>query len=590
MERPTRPELFLKTQRYGRCDYEKFDDSISSIVRAGQGSIGKVKVDCRFLLTKSQWGYLGSNPGLRKCPAGIIYLDLDIYQPRDCRMESATFTVTLEEEYDETDDASPNLPIFPVTMTDYYGPKQIRGVERTRQIRRKKQFIPEVNILGHGAGGLGVETERKSDEASRWGFSGHLDSSDGGHIYNRLVWRLDENFLEQHSLHKPTIHTAFALQHNAKGFTMTVEVNGRLEAWTDRFKTKVKRRFGGSKTKPRDTASIKFKWSQGYTSSAWLDENARGLKHAMEYENMLSIPIEMPDALSANFGPSQGFHTANLPRPYSHETTQNGPRPPEGQTTWAMPGLHAETQPVLAESGGPLQHLPPLTLEDMAFAAGFSPPPAPPVTSRQAERSPRSTVSSEVTIVEECKDNEGAEQDTATENVEDESDEDRAVDNDVSVRPTEAVRDIRSQAKVHRRKLQKSACKEEQKEDKVEKEGAEGERIDVGLLVVLYWLRILRTTGMTILGVLFAVFTFPQGPATPTIVESVREVKGGRKKIRQQGHKAQRLRRTPKLFAPRREKVPREVRSDEETLVSLGSTREPKREQREKERVKQKGK
>ncbi|KAK3355958.1 hypothetical protein B0H65DRAFT_505772 [Neurospora tetraspora] len=508
MERPARPELFVKTHKYGRCDYEKFDDNISSIVRAGQGSIGKVKVDCRFLLTKSQWGYMGSNPGLRKCPAGIIYLDLDIYQPRDCRLESATFTVTLEEEYNEKDVVSPNLPMFPVTMTDYYGPKQIRGVERTRQIRRKKQVVPEVNILGHGVGGLGVETERKMDEASRWAFSGHLDSSNGGHIYNRLVWRLDENFLEQQSLHKPTIHTAFALQHNAKGFTMTVDVNGRLDAWTDRFKTKVKRRFGGSKAKSRDTASIKFQWSQGYTSSSWLDENARGLPHAMEYENMVSIPIEMPDALPANFGPPQVFNTANIPHQNSHETTQNVSRPPGGQTTWAMPGLHAETQPGLLESSGPLQHLPPLTLEDMAIAAGFSAP-SPPVASRRSERSPRSPVSSDVTMVEESRDSESAGHNTAAEDEEDENDEDEAVDEHVVVRPTEAYQGTRSRsrAEVLKRKLQQSVCEEEQvEEEEVEEGEAEGERIDVGLLLLLYWL---RSTGMTILELLFAVFTFP---------------------------------------------------------------------------------
>ncbi|CCC06259.1 hypothetical protein SMACR_00476 [Sordaria macrospora] len=587
MERPTRPELLVKTQRYGRCDYEKFDDSISSIVRAGQGSIGKVKVDCRFLLTKSQWGYMGSNPGLRKCPAGIIYLDLDIDQPRDCRLESATFTVTLEEEYDDTDVVSPNLPIFPVTMTDYYGPKQIRGVERTRQIRRKKQVIPEVNILGHGMGGLGVETERKMDEAGRWAFSGHLDSSNGGHIYNRLVWRLDENSLEQQSLHKPTIHTAFALQHNAKGFTMTVDVSGRLDAWTDRFKTKVKRKFGGSKAKARDTASINFQWSQGYTSSSWLDENARSLPHAMEYENMLSIPIEMPDALPANFGPPQRFNTANIPHHNSHyETTHNVQRPPGGQTTWAMPGLHAETQPGLLESGGPLQHLPPLTLEDMAFAAGFSPSPAPPVASRQSERSPRSPVSSDVTMVEECRESEGIIHNTATEDEDDENEEDEAVDEDVVVRPREAYREARGRngAEAQKRmRLQKGACEKEQVEEKVEEDEAEGERIDVGLLLLLYWL---RSTGMTILELLFAVFTFPPVPATPPIVKSVREVEGRRNRIRQEGHKTQRLRRTPKPIAPRKEKVPWEVRSGEETLVCLGSTNELKREQ--KERVRQK--
>ncbi|KAK3952573.1 hypothetical protein QBC32DRAFT_341098 [Pseudoneurospora amorphoporcata] len=405
------------------------------------------------------------------------------------------------------------------------------------------------------------------DEASRWAFSGHLDSSNGGHIYNRLIWSLDENFLEQQSLHKPTIHTAFALQHSAKGFTMTVDVNGRLEAWTDRFKTKVKKRFGGNKAKSRDTASIKFQWSQGYTSSSWLDENARGLPHAMEYENMLSIPVEMPDALPANFGfgPPQGFNTGyNIPHHSSHDTTQNVQSPPGGQTTWAMPGLRAETQPGLLESSGPLQHLPPLTLEDMAVAAGFSSP-SPPVAPRRSERSPRSPVSSDVTMVEDCRDSEGGEHNTE----EDESEEDKAMDEDVSVRQTEAYQQTRGQSKaeVPRKKLADGDCEEELEEE------AEGERIDVSLLLLLYWL---RSTGMTILELLFAFFTFPPGP---NISESVVKVEGSGK-TRQEKHKTQRLRRTPKPIAPRKEKVPWEMRSDEETLVCLGSTRELKREQK----------
>lgn len=90
---------------------------------------------------------------------------------------------------------------------------------------------------------------------------------------------------------------------------------------------------------------------------------------------------------------------------------------------------------------------------------------------------------------------------------------------------------------------------------------------------------------MTILELLFAIFTFPSGP---TISESVAKVEGSGKKMRQEGRKTQRLRRTPKPIARPKEKVPWDVRSDEETLVCLGSTRELKREQ--KERVRQKRK
>lgn len=160
--------------RYGRCDYKRFDNITSTHMRAGRGNIGKVEVECRFVFTKSQWGVIGEP----KNPAGILYLDLDFRQPSDCRLESATVTVTLAE-HDGEEDRIEHRSACPVKFTDYYGPKCIRGPESQLQTKKVKKRTPEVNVLGNGAGGFGWDKEETVQTTSRWKFSGHISSSKG---------------------------------------------------------------------------------------------------------------------------------------------------------------------------------------------------------------------------------------------------------------------------------------------------------------------------------------------------------------------------------------------------------------------------
>ncbi|KAK3337061.1 hypothetical protein B0T19DRAFT_411381 [Cercophora scortea] len=83
----TQPELLTKVngsrRGYGRQDYLRFDHIASSHMPAGRGKIGQIQIDCRFIFTKSLWGYLGMNLGNTNTPAGIVYLDLDFHQPSD---------------------------------------------------------------------------------------------------------------------------------------------------------------------------------------------------------------------------------------------------------------------------------------------------------------------------------------------------------------------------------------------------------------------------------------------------------------------------------------------------------------------------
>ncbi|KAF7865733.1 hypothetical protein EAF04_005899 [Stromatinia cepivora] len=100
---------------------------------------GKVTVDCRLCLSKSQWGVLGEN----ERPAGIIYMDLNFNQPADCRLSSATVVITLER-YETAEERTPgaNNMASSLCVTDHFGPKQLKGELRTMPVEKKYQFTP----------------------------------------------------------------------------------------------------------------------------------------------------------------------------------------------------------------------------------------------------------------------------------------------------------------------------------------------------------------------------------------------------------------------------------------------------------------
>ncbi|KAK4152264.1 hypothetical protein C8A00DRAFT_44661 [Chaetomidium leptoderma] len=359
-EQSTRPVLMSKIRvPYGRCDYKRFDNIASSHMRAGRGSIGKVEVDCRFLFTKSHWGVVGEN----KNPAGILYLDLDLRQPPDCKLESATVTVTLEEE-DGEEDRIEHLSGCPVKFTDHYGPKSLRGEQSYEQTRKVKRRTPEVQLLGYGAGGLGVDKEKMVQTASRWKFSGHICSSKGNLWYNKLQWDLQENPLERQPTHNNLIHTAFALEHNATRFYMTVHVSGKLARFSDKLISRFKFR---SKEEKNEEIVTKIEWRDGYSSSLRLDPIAQDLHPAMQHQNMSQVPIELPSALPAKFRPE----TTNL----ASSATYHQP----GITPWSAPGLPANVVAEPLMINDPAEHLQtPPTLDDLRLVSGITPrPPSP---------------------------------------------------------------------------------------------------------------------------------------------------------------------------------------------------------------------
>ncbi|KAK0730766.1 hypothetical protein B0H67DRAFT_448055, partial [Lasiosphaeris hirsuta] len=384
----TPPMLMTGVKRkFGRCDFKRFDNAASSPVRAGRGKIGKIEVDCKFVFTESHWGLLGP---ARK-PGGILYLDLDFRQPSDCRLRSATVLVTLEEDLSEENDSG---TAWPVKFTDHYGPKHFRGVERSMRTRQVKNFTPTIQVLGSGAGGLGIDTEKMTHTASRWRFSGHISSSEGSIWYNTLRWELEENILETQPMHSNVIHTAFALEHNARKFYMTVKVSGKLAHRSDRLRNKLK--FGGGLAKEQETVTTMFMWSSEYSCPVILDKIAESLPLAMEYKNRCNVAAEMPDAQQADYF-STPVAAGGL---QFQEVTNQSPGLGDSQTfpglgdrTWSGAGLPPSTSTAFLRMSDAEP-----TNENMGMAAGFLT--APPIMRRGRESYQASEFSTAVTLVE----------------------------------------------------------------------------------------------------------------------------------------------------------------------------------------------
>ncbi|RYP68791.1 hypothetical protein DL770_008373 [Monosporascus sp. CRB-9-2] len=290
----TCPEL---RRKFGKYDFERFDHISSLQASIGGGEIGKVKVDCRFQFKKSQWGVLGP----KRHPAGIIYLDLNFHQPADCRLKSATVTVTLD---DGTGDVSskhrhsgrqPYAPNIPAQITPWYGPKQLSGQPRRILKTKRSNMTPFIEAMGMvGAGGIGRDSEETFVQESRWTFAGQLLPGEKTSAYTTIQWELTENELESQPTHSSVIHTAFAFEHEGQPFLMRVGVSGKLKCMNDRMKHQFKK-FPSSLTKDGRYATTLVNFGGRCTFLKPLDELARGLAFAMEKENVEEAPVVIPD-------------------------------------------------------------------------------------------------------------------------------------------------------------------------------------------------------------------------------------------------------------------------------------------------------
>ncbi|KAF7865692.1 hypothetical protein EAF04_005858 [Stromatinia cepivora] len=267
-------------------------------------NLGKIGVSCQFRLSKSKWGVLRDIQN----PAGVIYMTLGFDQPKDCKLSSATVSITLREnEPGETGGKRPGNGYMSNSLhiTDQYGPKQLSGKERLISVKKNLHLTPNINILGNGAGGIGLDTSNEVVLSSRWVFNGRLKPAahptlKGRHtaVYRTLEWELTESDFEPQASHSNMIHTAFAFEHEGKPFYMDVSVKGRLKNTKDEILRHLK--FSSDQDKSRGSTSTFIHLPRGHGNSARLDALADSLPRLMEMENLEAVATEVPDALPAS--------------------------------------------------------------------------------------------------------------------------------------------------------------------------------------------------------------------------------------------------------------------------------------------------
>ena len=303
---PTRRKY---SRKYGPVEFERFDHLVVSQVNVGQGTIDKVKVDCKLLFSKTKWGTLGAASRYSKAvPAGIMYMDLTFDQPKDCRLSSATVTVMLEDKAAELDEfhtrnAYRTVPVRHgpmVHVTEYFGPKAIVGAERTVTQKTHVQVKPAVEFVGTTVSGIEYDKESTMDRSSRWSFSGKLVLSDAGYqvgtdfLYKGLRWDLTENDSEHLASHISTMNTAFAFIHGAEPLVMRIQIDGKLKGRGARAKNRLlefPRKFRGNNNSVSTLINLRDR--RAFVSP--LDELAQSLEVEMLTENLARIPVEVPE-------------------------------------------------------------------------------------------------------------------------------------------------------------------------------------------------------------------------------------------------------------------------------------------------------
>ncbi|KFY40282.1 hypothetical protein V494_03582 [Pseudogymnoascus sp. VKM F-4513 (FW-928)] len=317
------PQPRISARKFGRS-FESFDTLSSASV--GNRDLGKVKVDCRFRLSKSKWGVLGD----AERSAGILYMDLCFDQPKDCRLSSATVLLTLDHEIGDDEKNRRREPASitrgsSLQMTDYFGPRQLSGKQTTVNMKSTYSLKPEINVMGNGVGGVGKDSETTREASTRWTFIGQLQPGQTG-AYRTLKWELSENELDLQSLHSSVIHTGFTFEHDQTPCYLRVEITGKLQSRRDRFRKSL---FPAQRSKNQGKTIVRIDLGPQHRFDTRLDSLADGLARAMEMENYGEIPVEIPEAIPAFFQEagnhqSQPAAISNLAPPASLEGSRIG--------------------------------------------------------------------------------------------------------------------------------------------------------------------------------------------------------------------------------------------------------------------------
>ncbi|GLA11293.1 hypothetical protein AnigIFM62618_003587 [Aspergillus niger] len=323
------------SRRYGRKYLELDNLQDASVCHR---KIGKARADCRLRTSQSKWGCLGE----ASRPAGIVYMDLSFDQPIDCMLLSATVKITLQGAPQHQLDLDKPVRLH---LTDHYGPKYLSGDPKNVVKKTILHLAPQVNVLGNGGGGIGIDSEKSITYDSRWTFTGNLRPAQKTDLeYRTIKWELREEDPESQSVHNNTIHTAFAFQHEGRPFLMRIEIKGKLQKGRKRFKERARQLRFPSRHEGDEGSSDILVYPSVLTqpSGPRLDRLAEDLPMVMERENCLRIPVQIPAALPISFTESN----ENIPDRAAADI-QNIPNMLENPYTGSLPGVW----PILEDSG-----------------------------------------------------------------------------------------------------------------------------------------------------------------------------------------------------------------------------------------------
>ncbi|PYI01374.1 hypothetical protein BO78DRAFT_464702 [Aspergillus sclerotiicarbonarius CBS 121057] len=312
------------SRQFGR-KYYGFDElSYASVCHR---KLGKVRADCRLRVSQSKWGCLGE----ASSPAGIVYMDLSFAQPTDCRLSNATVKITLQDTPEPAHASNRSeRESLQLQFTDRYGPKYLSGEPKNVVTKKILHLTPQINVLGCGGGGIGVDSEKSIIQENRWTFTGHMRPAQKTDlVYRTLKWELRENDPDCQSIHSNMIHTAFAFQHSEKPFVMRIDIKGRLQGNRNRIKDKFRQfRFPAPHEKDQGSSDILVRPHGGrQLPYRRLDNLAQDLHIVMERENYLHIPVQIPTALPTFF--SESSEAASIAASPSTERIVNMPEAPD---------------------------------------------------------------------------------------------------------------------------------------------------------------------------------------------------------------------------------------------------------------------
>ncbi|KAL3434554.1 nucleoside phosphorylase domain-containing protein [Aspergillus tetrazonus] len=159
----------------------------TNIQSLGYRQLGRMKIDCSFL-PDSKWGFLcNTAPG---DPAWLLYLQLQVSRPDDCKLTSTTVRITFEKTDAPSIKSTCRSKLGPV-LTQYYGPRSVmrshftsgrEGAEMVHDSEERSEYL-------HDSGG------QWSLHASTWAVEG-----DDSGLYGQVEWILKEAYTSHHTI------------------------------------------------------------------------------------------------------------------------------------------------------------------------------------------------------------------------------------------------------------------------------------------------------------------------------------------------------------------------------------------------------